>query len=172
MNIRLENIDLKDVCKIAKWKADPILANQIMSVLQKPNITLTSKWIKDNSTDAFQMFKGIYNSDQGRLELLGVARLMYIDYESSNAELGIYIGDSNYQNKGIGRKALDITLKTGFIDLKLNKIYLRVSTENLRAIKLYQNKGFVVEGCLKEHFFNGTQYEDVLKMALFKEDYK
>lgn len=171
MNIVLENIDIKCAHKFMKWKSDSVLAEQIMSIPQEPNIELTTKWITDNTSDKSQVFKGIYKAHDGELELLGVARLMYIDFDSSTAEFGIYIGETKYQNKGIGGKSIDLALKTGFISLNLNKIYLKVNANNHRAVKLYQNKGFVIEGCLEEHFFNGTRYEDVINMALFKEDY-
>jgi ribosomal protein S18 acetylase RimI-like enzyme len=58
---------------------------------------------------------------------------------------------------------------SGFKELKLNKIYLKVNSKNENAIKLYLNTGFIIEGKLEDHYYNtGTNmYEDIICMSLF-----
>ena len=41
---------------------------------------------------------------------------------------------------------------------------------NERAIKCYSKVGFVQEGVLKEHHFNKGEYEDVIVMAVTKDE--
>ncbi len=57
----------------------------------------------------------------------------------------VYIAvDNNFTNRGIGNELL----KTLFDELKrmrINTLFLQVFKENVKAIKLYQNHGFVVE---------------------------
>jgi RimJ/RimL family protein N-acetyltransferase len=171
MNIILRNIDIKDAHKIAKWKSDPVLAEQIMSSFKDTHVKNAENWIIKNTEDQFQQLKGIYLKENSSLELLGITRLMFIDFNSLNAELGIYIGDSTYQNAGIGKKALCLTLENGFNQLHLSKIYLKVSTINIRAVGLYKKFNFKAEGYLREHFLKNGKFEDVIYMALFKEDF-
>ena len=57
---------------------------------------------------------------------------------------------------------LDIAGKKG-----LKKVYLRVDTENARAIHVYEKCGFTIEAKLeKEDFVNG-QFRDDYRMAIF-----
>lgn len=171
MNIILKNIDIKDAYKIAKWKSDHVLAKQIMSSFKETNIKDAEDWIEKNTNDTFQLLKGIYLEKPGLFELLGITRLMFIDVESLNAELGIYIGDEKNQNRGAGKKALGLTLDIGFNKLNLSKIYLKVSADNVKAITLYKKINFIVEGHLKEHYLKNGKCEDIIYMALFKEGF-
>ena len=50
----------------------------------------------------------------------------------------------------------------GFIE----KISLRVRTDNERAILLYQTKGFAIEGTLRSEFKIGNRYYDLHVMSL------
>tara|TARA_B110000093_G_scaffold72323_1_gene78652 strand:- start:12316 stop:12834 length:519 start_codon:yes stop_codon:yes gene_type:complete len=171
MSVIIKNIELDDASKIAKWKSDPILAKQIMSSYSVTNVNEAENWIKKNSRDEGQWLKGIYFKNKNSEELLGITRLMFIDNISKNAEFGIYIGESKFQGMGIGKEVLDLTLKSGFIELDLEKIYLKVSESNTKAVNLYLKKNFIIEGCLKEHLYSSNGMKNILCMALFKEDY-
>jgi diamine N-acetyltransferase len=169
MKIELNSITGNNKAQILKWKSDPILANEIMSEFKIVTEDEVESWINLNSNDKNQVLKGIYYTTENKKTIVGVVRLMFIDFESKNAELGIYIGDSNTRGKGIGKKALELIIKLGFKELKLNKIYLKVNSKNENAIKLYLNTGFIIEGKLEDHYYNtGTNmYEDIICMALF-----
>ncbi len=171
MNVKLKKINILDADKIARWKSDPILAEEIMSSFKDTNIEIAENWIRENTEDEFQRLKGIYLKKDNSIELLGITRLMYIDFYSLNAEMGIYIGETKYQNIGIGKKALNLTLELGFNELLLTKIYLKVLANNFRAINLYEKMKFRIEGRLKEHYIKNEEFEDVVCMALFKEDF-
>lgn len=173
MNIYLNKISEKDFSKIIKWKSDLVLASQIMSQFQIINKTEAIKWIITNSTDPNQRLNGIYTKTaEDRNDLIGMTRLMFIDFDAKIAEFGIYIGEESYQGKGIGKQALILTIDQAFENLKLNKIYLRVGSNNSRAINMYKKQGFTAEGIMKEHYLNlkSNKYEDVMYMALFKDN--
>ena len=163
MNTLLSPIETADSDKIALWKSDKNLSKAIMSKYRKTSSIEAEKWIKNNSSHKGQILRGIYFNSI----LVGVARLMFIDFESKNAELGIYIGDNSHKGKGIGNQALEQIIQIGFYELSLLKIYLKVSKSNKRAIKLYEKKGFIKEGILQEHYWNEECYEDVICMAIF-----
>lgn len=167
MNIILKRISPSDADKIVKWKSDPELSKQIMSHYRAIDHEEALEWIEKNSSDTHQRLNGIYFDNGETLELLGITRLMFIDFESKNAEFGIYIGDEKYQGKGIGSKALRLTIDQAFDFLYLKKIFLKVSGSNQSAIKLYQKFNFVIEGILKEHHFQNGVFEDIIYMALF-----
>ncbi|NQY10996.1 MAG: GNAT family N-acetyltransferase [Flavobacteriales bacterium] len=171
MNIELRDIALADANRIAEWKSDAELSEQIMSNFQLTSVTMATEWIKINTAHTGQLLKGIYAELQDGFKLIGVSRLMFIDVESRNAELGIYIGDNKYQGKGIGEKALGATLEMGFKELELLKIYLKVASKETRAIGLYSKLNFKIEGCLKDHYYSNGVFQKIIFMALFREDY-
>ena len=68
-----------------------------------------------------------------------------IDFDnitSDDAEIGIIINEE-FQNNHYGQESLKRFIEYGFDDLKLKEIYLRVYSNNDRAIHLYKNLGFI-----------------------------
>jgi len=168
--INIKQILSKDLIKIIKWKNSQILSNQIMSQKKQIDLETAKNWLKNNSTDKNQLIKGIYLEKKKKDILIGIVRLMFIDFEAKTTELGIYIGDTNYHGRGFGKQALILILNEAFSNLNLDKVYLKVTESNLRAIKLYESLGFVCEGKLKNHFFNDLEekFENILYLSLFK----
>lgn len=165
MELELKQIAISDAGKIAKWKSDPDLSVSIMSSSASISENEAQDWIKKNTSDPNQRLNGIYNSKT----LVGITRLMFIDFETKIAEFGIYIGDTEYQGMGIGSKALQLTINQAFEQLNLQKIFLKVNETNTPAIRLYKKFNFHAEGTLKEHYFNvkTKTFEDIIYMALF-----
>ena len=89
----------------------------------------------------------------------------------ASGELWMYVGPE-YQGRGLGKDMLQAGLAKGFEQHSLRKIYLRVHTGNARAIMLYARAGFAVEGVLaREELFRGEPV-DMLRMALFRDDWE
>ena len=55
---------------------------------------------------------------------------------------GIFIADELYRNKGIGKAAIELIIKTDLQYMHTNKILLRVREENERAITCYKSVEF------------------------------
>jgi RimJ/RimL family protein N-acetyltransferase len=103
----------------------------------------------------------------GRERIVGTASLSFHSQEAvrHKAELGITVHD-DVQNQGLGvhmiRHLLELARKKN-----LKKVYLRVHTENSRALHVYEKCGFRIEAKLeKEDYVNG-QYRDDYRMAIF-----
>ena len=56
-----------------------------------------------------------------------------------------------------------------FEQLGLHKVFLRVFADNLRAIKSYENAGFVKEACFKDDVKIDGKYYDMVFMAIINE---
>jgi ribosomal protein S18 acetylase RimI-like enzyme len=65
----------------------------------------------------------------------------HLDQEGEKIWLGVLVADK-YHRRGFGSKILDYLLNFGKINL-LRSIFLSVDNENLEAISLYLNKGFI-----------------------------
>ena len=67
---------------------------------------------------------------------------------------------------GIGSSMLDALLEWARRSGIVTKVNLRVRTDNERAIRLYESKGFVFEGTIRKAIFIGGAYYDHLCMGL------
>ena len=103
-------------------------------------------------------------------EYLGTVSLKHIDGENANAEYAIAMrrcalgtGASHYGTQAV--------LKIAFEELGLNRVYLNVLEENVRANKFYEKAGFRYEGTFREHLLVNGKYRDLKWYALTKTDY-
>jgi RimJ/RimL family protein N-acetyltransferase len=79
-------------------------------------------------------------------EIIGTIELRENETSNKNAWVCRFlIGEENFKDKGIGTQALKEILRIGFEDFKFEKILLRVFDFNHRAIKCYENAGFLKE---------------------------
>lgn len=72
-------------------------------------------------------------------------------------EFGMSV-QKRYWGNGIGGLLLDRLLEWAKETNIITKINLRVRTDNQRAIALYQNKGFVIEGTIINDLYVGDSY--------------
>ncbi|MBA3075682.1 MAG: GNAT family N-acetyltransferase, partial [Anaerolineae bacterium] len=103
---------------------------------------------------------------------IGNTGLHNIDMVTREAEFGIFIGEKSYWSQGLGREATLLTLKHGFEDLNLNRIFLFVFENNLRGIAAYKAVGFVQEGILREAIYKNGRYYNVLVMSVLHSEWK
>ena len=102
---------------------------------------------------------------------IGWADLKNMDKLNKHAELGIAVGNKNYWGRGYGLSAMREMLTWGFIELELNKIWLRVEIDNEKAIKSYKRMGYVEEGILRQDRLRNGEYVDRLRMSIIKSEF-
>lgn len=83
-----------------------------------------------------------------------------------SAFLGMMVR-TEYQGQGIGKKLLENILDLADNWLMLVRIELDVTTDNKRAISLYQSFGFAVEGKKKYAIIKDGKYADLIIMARY-----
>lgn len=125
-----------------KWLNDPIMQALIMS----DGVTedMQQKWFRTLRQRKDYYIWGIRYETQ-RIGALG---LKNIDYENQCSEYFGYIGEKEYWGRGIGKEMIAEAIKRAK-EKGLKVLYLKVSVDNIRAIRLY-------EKCL----FRTTRTED------------
>lgn len=117
---------------------------RIQSFIGLEGITITfddeMAWIKEKMEDGSNTFSMIEKSTN---EYIGNIEIMNI--ENTKGEIGICI-TTDKQDKHYGQEAMTRMVKYGYEELKLDEIYLNVHGDNKRAIKCYENSGFVITG--------------------------
>lgn len=105
-------------------------------------------------------------------EKIGTIGLSGIDFRNQKAEYGILLGDKAFRGKGYAKEASRAILEYGFNELNLNKISLKVFSDNEGAISLYKLLGFSEEGILRKEVYKNGKFKDVLVMSILKEEWE
>lgn len=103
---------------------------------------------------------------------IGTTSLFAIDRLDGNAGFGIFIGEEASRGRGYGTDALAALCDFGFGELRLERIWLDVFTDNPRAIRSYEKAGFVAEGTLRHAFYRGGAFRDALRMAILRAEWE
>lgn len=103
--------------------------------------------------------------------LVGITMLKNIHPIHKLAEFAILI-DEKQAGKGFGKKACYLTLKYGFQQLNLHRIFLKVRTDHPAAIRIYESCGFVREGTLRNEFLKNNVFYDQYIMGILKSEFK
>ena len=110
---------------------------------------------------------GVENKEN---HLIGWTHLSNISHEHGRAEIGVLLAPE-YRGQGYGKIAMQSMIKLGFNQLRLHKIFLTTRGLNERAIALYKELGFKVEGNLREHSFINGKYYDTIFMGLLANEW-
>ena len=84
-------------------------------------------------------------------QIIGTVFLKDFDWNVGKVEIGFFI-DKDFVNKGIISKAVSFVIDYAFKELKLNKIFMRVSEDNLPSRRVAEKNNFEVEGKLRRDF--------------------
>jgi RimJ/RimL family protein N-acetyltransferase len=168
--VRIRAIEKKDIDEIMKWVNDPEVKSNLLMRYPVSQYQ-EERWIEAalatdnqrNKTFALETKDGVY---------LGGIGLHQIDWENSNAEVGIVIGKKEYWNKGYGTDAMMAMLNFGFNQMNLHRIYLRVFEFNQRGIRSYEKCGFKREGILRQDRYRQGQYYNTIMMGILKEEFQ
>ncbi len=77
---------------------------------------------------------------------IGNCMLYDINKDTSEAQLGILIGDRTYWDRGYGQEAVTELLKITFEDTSVSRVYLKTLRSNVRAQKCFAKCGFKTVG--------------------------
>lgn len=102
---------------------------------------------------------------------IGEASLFDLDHGNGSAQLGIFIGEADEWGKGYGTDAVNALVDFGFAELRLERIWLTVWTENERARRAYETAGFVLEGTLRHDRFEHGTYTDGHVMSILRDEW-
>ena len=123
------------------WLRDVDSNRFIESVRNDYSLADLVAYINDKNNSPASMLFGIFECLTS--SLIGTVKLEPIRRDNKTAWVGILIGDPKNHGKGYGFEALDILCEFCNSNLKVNKIFLGVSPDNIPAIKLYKKFGFL-----------------------------
>ncbi len=112
---------------------------------------------------------GIWLKEKG--EYAGHISVKNIDWIIPRGEIAYIISD-DYEGKGIMTEALTAIIQFSFENLSMNRLFLRVMTNNNRSYELAERCGFLKEGILrKDHKTYNGELVDLYYYGMTREDY-
>lgn len=149
------------------------------------------EWIKDPDINCFFQFNADSRNRQNVLEFiihaeddrncrhfaivdekdeyLGTVSLKNINPRNENAEYAISLRKKAI-GTGVARQATLELFHIAFKELNLQKVYLNVFQENLRAINFYIKMGFQYEGTFIKHIKAHGEYKNLSWYAYLREN--
>ena len=106
-----------------------------------------SRWATDAETNRLDPSVGnpidthIYSVDAINGKHIGVCAVY--DITPQDAQIGIRIGEKDYWNCGYGTDAIKLFTEYLFSQMSVNRVYLKVLPENIRAIRCYEKCDFI-----------------------------
>ncbi|MBI5943912.1 MAG: GNAT family N-acetyltransferase [Chloroflexi bacterium] len=170
-HLRLRAIEREDLKKFHAWVNDPEVTRGLAMFLPK-SMTEEEEWF--NSLAKYDAKERPFAMDARKgkgWKLIGNCGVFKVDAVNRSAELGIMIGDKSEWDKGYGAEAMTLLLRHCFETLNLNRAFLRVYADNIRAVRSYEKDGFVLEGRLREAVYKFGKYEDVLLMSVLRSEW-
>ena len=167
--IYLSPLCIDDAQTYTKWLCDRSVSDGIMATSKMYNVENEKTWITNNLENGDYSFAIILKDDD---KLIGNCSIMKYNSISRTAELGIFIGEEEFRNKGYGQEALKLLLEYGFNILNLHNIDLGVFAFNERALACYKKIGFKEYGRKHECYFLDGKYHDLILLEMLEDDYR
>ncbi len=169
--VRLRAVEREDVAKFHEWVNDPEVTHGLAMYLPM-SLTDEENWFNSmGKRDPRERPLAIEIRKGKSWKLIGNCGVFDIESANSSAELGIKIGEKSEWNKGYGSEVMTLLTRHCIETLNLNRVSLKVYTENVRAVRSYEKAGFVLEGRLREAVYRSGKYDDVLIMSVLRSEW-
>jgi RimJ/RimL family protein N-acetyltransferase len=172
--IRLVEIDHdKDAEMEARWSQDAEYMRCIRREPPRPlSIAQVKKKYEDLDKEHNEMANFFLFSVRSREDdrVVGLARILWIEWAHGNGWIRLGIGDEKDRGKGLGREVLDLLMGFAFQELNLYRLSAGVQEYNSQAIRLLERAGFVREITRRQDtLWDGRYYDQYLYGLLRRE---
>lgn len=155
--------------KFTEWMNDFQITDYVGRSSQVFTLDIEKEWLEKASKDNKNKLFNIVELNNNKL--IGTIGLENINSAQRSAELGIFIGDSEFRGSGYGTEAIKLLLEYGFKYLNLHSIRLSLISINERAHKCYLKCGFKDVGYNRDRFFVNGKYYDMLHMDILENEF-
>lgn len=163
---RLRKLSEKDIPGMMEWMHDPDINQWFRFNAGAMTEERVRKFIAGSFTEKTRHYAIVNESD----EYLGTISLEEIDEENCHALYAISTRKCA-RGSGAALEATRILLDIAFHELKLERVYLNVLADNIRAKRFYEKAGFRYEGCFHKHLKLRGEWRDWDWYAILRDDY-
>lgn len=171
-NIYLSPISVEDAKAFTGWMNDFNVTDYVLRSHEVMTEEIERAWLEKTQKNGDCILSIVRKEDD---KVIGDVGLHNVNHINRTATLGIFIGDNEDRNKGLGTEAIRLILDFGFNYLNLKNVNLALLECNTRALKCYQKVGFKEYGRRRECIFlNGKYYDEIIMDILdteFRNEY-
>lgn len=167
--ISLRPLDAISSDTFKKWQNDPEIRNRTIGSRFPVQLGNVAQWQEGRALENGKksVSFSLFYQERG----VGAIFLNAIDWVHGTADLGIYIGETTLQGKGIGYCACTMLLDYAFYGINLRRVSLRVLETNKPACALYETLGFTMEGIDRSAYMLHGQATNVMRYGMLAADY-
>lgn len=166
--MRVRALIKEDAPRILSWIKDPEINRFFLIDSNTANLDSILLFIEKSQSKSENLHLAVTDDND---YYLGTISLKNIDYEARNAEYAISLCRDAH-GTGAARFATIEILRIAFDELDLNRVYLNVLSDNIKAIKFYEKSNFIFEGEFKEHLLVRGELRDLKWFRILKKEYK
>lgn len=167
--VYLSPMNAEDVEEYTKWMNDRKVTDNIHSTSKVITTMNEQEWVEDVMKRGGHTFSIVSKEDD---RLIGNCGLMRTDYKDGVSTIGIFIGEEEFRNKGLGTEVISLLLDFGFNQLRLHNINLEVFDFNEQALNCYKKVGFKEYGRRHECYYLNGKWHDEILMEVLEDDYR
>lgn len=170
--MKLRKLQEEDIKGMLEWMTDSDIQKSFRFSSDCIDEKKVLQFIKSAETTPMEG-KSIHYAiaDEESNEYLGTISLKEVSISNKNAEYAISLR-KNAQGRGIGAQATKEILKLAFEEFALEKVYLNVFSDNIRAIKLYEKCGFIFEGEFRSHLLIEGEFRSLKWYSILRCEYR
>lgn len=155
--MEIRELVLEDTYRMLEWMKNKDITQYFRFDASNACVESVTSFIIEAKDSQTSCHRAVVDSQN---RYMGTVSLKNIDFENNSAEYAISL-HMDAQGKGYAKFATDNILAYAFDELKLNRIYLNVLSENKRAIRFYEKYGFIYEGESIDHIVINGKYHSL-----------
>jgi RimJ/RimL family protein N-acetyltransferase len=162
----LSPIDVNDAGKFTEWLYDLELTKNLTLYNSIINVENEKVFLENLSKEHNYSIVDLETN-----ELIGNCGFWEVDNLNQTGEVGIFIGNKNFWDKGYGTEALTLLLDYGFKALNLHNIQLKVYDYNKRGIRSYEKIGFKLIGIRRDALYRNMERHNIIFMDILADEF-
>lgn len=157
-------MQLADLQRVLAWR-NHVDVRRYMYTQHEITLAEHKSWFERAANDACKSLL-IFEINQQPLGFINFSKHSV----GAIADWGFYLAPD--APKGSGRLLGHAALAYAFSQLKLHKICGEALAFNERSIRFHQSLGFIQEGNLRDQYFDGTSYHNVINFGLLADEWQ
>lgn len=167
-NLRLIPLSVKHIDYVMSWVNDPETVFYFSAIKEgfsrEEELEYIENITKSEADRVFSIFNGT--------RYIGQVAINKIDRDQSGQGRLFIVIKKEYRRRGYASETIERIQDFVFKELGLNRLYLMVRPENDKALDLYHECGFRIEGTLYEVYKLNGKFINMMQLAIIKRWWK
>lgn len=165
----LAPLDTSEADIVAKWSNDMEMSIKTGDISDIITYNHQKDYLEGMNGPSGYAF---YIVEKSTDKVIGIARLMRINFIYRNAVMGMFIGEKSNRNHGIGTEAGNLLLDFAFNVLNLINVMVEVFSFNEASLKLCKKCGFKEIGRRRNAIIYGKHQYDEVFLDILNEEFQ